>query len=66
MVLIEGWAPEAVKAMPALFPNLVDKMVEQSVRVVDILTTTPTSRTKARKVNGGKKPPEGNYDHVGS
>lgn len=34
---------------------IADLLVENAGQVVDILTTTPTSKPKARKVNGGTK-----------
>lgn len=32
-----------------------ERIVEHSIQVMDILTTTPTSKPRARKVNGGTK-----------
>jgi len=34
---------------------IVDFLMKNAAAVVDILTTTPTSRAKARKTNGSKK-----------
>lgn len=34
----------------------LDALVQKAAQVVDILTTTERSLTKARKINGGRKP----------
>lgn len=36
--------------------SIVSMMINNSTAIVDILTTTPTSRAKARKNNGAVKP----------
>lgn len=38
-----------------LHPTFTSFMINFSTAIVDILTTTPTSRAKARKTNGGTK-----------
>jgi hypothetical protein len=35
--------------------RITEAIMRNADKIIDILTTTPTSRTKARKVNGGKK-----------
>lgn len=35
--------------------DVLDAIVEHRDKLVDILTTTATSKTRARKVNGGRK-----------
>lgn len=35
--------------------NIADFMLKNAAAIVDTLTTTPTSRAKARKTNGGTK-----------
>ena len=35
--------------------KVADWMLKNSVAIVDILTTTPSSRSKARKANGAKR-----------
>lgn len=47
----EQWGPDCKK-------DLVEWIMANAVALVDILTTTPTSRAKARKTNGGKKTPK--------
>jgi hypothetical protein len=47
----EDWGDECKK-------DLVDWIMANAAPLVDILTTTPTSRAKARKTNGGKKTPK--------
>lgn len=44
----EEWGPECKK-------DLVEWIMANAAPLVDILTTTPTSRAKARKANGGTK-----------
>jgi hypothetical protein len=41
----------------AIFPALSLWLLNNAAEVVDILTTTPTSRLKARKTHGGTKAP---------
>lgn len=36
-------------------PPTVETILKNRDRIVDLLTTTPTSKPKARKVNGGTK-----------
>lgn len=36
-------------------PEVSHQMVKYGAKIADILTTTPTSKPKARKVNGGTK-----------
>lgn len=45
----EQWGEDCKK-------DLVEWIMANAVPLVDILTTTPTSRAKARKTNGGTKP----------
>lgn len=45
----EQWGEECKK-------DLVEWILANATPLVDILTTTPTSRAKARKTNGGAKP----------
>lgn len=33
----------------------IDWIISNKNKILDILTTTPSSKTKARKINGGKK-----------
>lgn len=35
--------------------DVAENIVAQGAKIADILTTTPTSKPKARKVNGGTK-----------
>lgn len=35
--------------------HIIDWMMQNAAAIVDTLTTTPTSRAKARKTNGGTK-----------
>jgi hypothetical protein len=51
--LQDGVDPQDWEASNGL---IVDMMINYSTPIVDILTTTPTSRAKARKNNGGEKP----------
>jgi len=46
--LDESWEPECKE-------TLVNFLMANADRIVDCLTTTPTSRAKARKANGGTK-----------
>lgn len=46
--LDEQWGPECKE-------NLVNWLMANATKIVDCLTTTPTSRAKARKANGGTK-----------
>lgn len=47
----EQWGDDCKK-------DLVDWIMANAAALVDILTTTPTSRAKARKANGGFKKPK--------
>lgn len=38
--------------------KIANFMLGNALAIVDCLTTTPTSRAKARKTNGGKKTPK--------
>lgn len=35
---------------------MIDEIMANAPKIIDILTTTATSKPKARKVNGGRKP----------
>lgn len=41
---------------PKMVPGFASAIVDAREKVVDVLTTTATSKTKARAVNGGRKP----------
>lgn len=52
----ENLSPEQCKEWELVQDDVVNLMVNYATPIVDILTTTPTSRAKARKNNGGEKP----------
>ena len=51
--LITNLGPNAVKSFPAA--DVARMIVAEADTIVDILTTTPNSKPKARKINGGSK-----------
>ena len=51
--LIENLGPNAVKAFPAA--DAARMIVTEKEAIVDILTTTPNSKPKARSTHGGTK-----------
>lgn len=47
---------------PKMVPGFASAIVDAREKVVDVLTTTATSKTKARAVNGGRKPRKAKMD----
>lgn len=45
-------------------PPTVETILKNRDKIVDLLTTTPTSKTKARRVNGGTKKRKAKTDNT--
>ena len=58
-IVVSGFPPPnegAEEEHNRLIEDIVDLMINYATPIVDILTTSPTSRAKARKNNGAVKP----------
>lgn len=54
-ILLELYGNSGVSA-PDLAKEMAEMIVAKSDTIVDILTTTSTSKVKARAIHGGRKP----------